>query len=254
MASKFLSLSLNVRSPERLAEFYVNILGFTATKHGAVIRLNYPHQETYIELHQATDNTVYKAGPLDRYWKFGLTLPDVDMAFKQLKEKGVTVLSEPSQRADIAYLGHILDPEGFQIELLQHTFEGEPLTAQGDKTLPLGGGATLGYVTFRTNDIKSELIRLQDDYGMVLLSKQEIPSFGFDLYFLGYTDERPPNPDITAVENRPWLWQRPYATYEIQHWHSSDVKIIPIQKTGMGFKSVNVHTDKRSNIATVIEL
>ncbi|WP_193221929.1 VOC family protein [Amylibacter sp. SFDW26] len=252
MSPKFLSLSLTAKSPETLAKFYVDILGFTATKHGAVIRLKYPHQETYIEFYQADDDTVYKAGPLDRYWKFGLTLPDADMAFILLKNKGVTILSEPAQRADIAYLGHILDPEGFQIELLQHTFEGEPLTTQGDKNLPLGGGASIGYVTFRTNDIESDTAYLEDDFGMTFLSKQEIPQFGFDLYFWGYTDERPPNPDLIAVENRPWLWQRPYATFEIQHWLNSDVKIAPLQNKGVGFKSVNVHADEKSDAGTVI--
>jgi hypothetical protein len=33
-----------------------------------------------------------------------------------------------------------------------------------------------------------------------------------------YLDETPPNPEnLEAVENREWLWQRPYTTLEIQY-------------------------------------
>ncbi len=37
------------------------------------------------------------------------------------------------------------------------------------------------------------------------------------MYFLAYTDEEPPHPDIESVDNREWLWQRPYTMLELQH-------------------------------------
>ncbi len=52
---------------------------------------------------------------------------------------------------------------------------------------------------------------------MSLLSVQPVSEYGFTLYFLAHTDEQPPNPDLEAVENRPWLWQRPYTMLELQH-------------------------------------
>ena len=44
-----------------------------------------------------------------------------------------------------------------------------------------------------------------------------MPNFGFTLYFLADQRESPPQPDLEAVENRPWLWRRPYTVLELQH-------------------------------------
>ena len=53
---------------------------------------------------------------------------------------------------------------------------------------------------------------------MKLLSIQDISAYGFCLYFLAFTSETPPVPsELESVENREWLWQRPYTTLEIQH-------------------------------------
>ena len=32
-----------------------------------------------------------------------------------------------------------------------------------------------------------------------------------------WSEETLPNPDLEAVENRPWLWSRPYTFIELQH-------------------------------------
>ena len=53
---------------------------------------------------------------------------------------------------------------------------------------------------------------------MKLLSIQDISAYGFCLYFLAFTSETPPVPtELESVENREWLWQRPFTTLEIQH-------------------------------------
>ena len=51
---------------------------------------------------------------------------------------------------------------------------------------------------------------------MKLLSVMPIPQLGFTLYFLGYSDEDPPNTsDLSAYENREWTWQRKITTLEL---------------------------------------
>ena len=57
---------------------------------------------------------------------------------------------------------------------------------------------------------------------MRLMSVQPIPERGFTLYFYAWSDEPLPDPDLEAVENREWLWARPYTLLELQHWHETD--------------------------------
>ena len=76
----------------------------------------------------------------------------------------------PHQFEDIGYMSHLRDPEGFQIELLQHTFLGQPKTSEGDKAWALGGRTALGQVTLRTSDIERDLALYRDTHGMRLLS------------------------------------------------------------------------------------
>ena len=92
----------------------------------------------------------------DRYWKIGITLPNVDMAVAQLRGRGVEV-SEPKQFQDIGYMSHLADPAGYQIELLQHDFESNRPVDAGDRDAVLGGGARVAQVTLRTNDLAGAL-------------------------------------------------------------------------------------------------
>ena len=64
----------------------------------------------------------YKAKTNHVYWKIGLTLQDVDVARDEIMKFGTNV-SKPIQYKDTGYLCHLKDPDGFSIELLQHTFE-----------------------------------------------------------------------------------------------------------------------------------
>ena len=143
-------------------------------------------------------------------------MPDVDVAARMLTDAGFAA-SAPHQFEDIGYMSHLRDPEGFQIELLQHTFLGQPKTSEGDKAWALAGGTALGQVTLRTSDIERDLALYRDTHAMRLLSIQPVRAYGFDLYFLTHSDDTPPNEDLKSVENRPWLWQRLYCTLELQH-------------------------------------
>jgi len=214
---QLVSVVLRVQSPDKLARFYQERLGMSTYAEGDALILGYEGEDALIELRQAADGEVYRHTPTDRYWKIGITLPNVDLAQAKLAKSGVAV-SKPKQFNDIGYMCHLADPEGFSIELLQHRFSGRRDAAAGDPGLPLGGGARLGQITLRVADIDRALDVYQDQLGMRLLSIQPVTAYGFTLYFLAFTDERPPNANLRSVENREWLWQRTYTTLELQHF------------------------------------
>lgn len=207
---------LSVRSPKDLARFYTTYLGMSERVEDDVIILGYDGIDAALELRQASSDRVYAHGHSDRYWKIGITLPDLNLAHTQLREAGLAV-SDPNQFGDIGYMCHLSDPEGYAIELLQHHFQGNCDRAAGDPDKALGGGARIGQITLRTSDLDQALAFYRDRLDMRLLSIQPVEKFSFTLYFLAFTDERPPHEDLEAVGNREWLWQRPYTTLEFQY-------------------------------------
>ena len=62
---------------------------------------------------------------------------------------------------------------------------------------------------------------------MRLLSMQDVGQYGFDLHFYAFTDQVPPNADLWVVENREWLWKRPYTTLEFQHLAGVEFAPVP---------------------------
>ena len=235
---RFDGVSLNVNNPETLAKFYTDILGMELSIDATTYTLGYGAQSARLYLKAATAPQTYSHSRQDIYWKIGITVPDVNAAYAYLMDCGVLV-STPGQFQDIGYLCHLSDPEGFQIELLQHTFEGRPKTATPDMSQPLGGGAHLAHVTLRTTDIAHERALYETEYGLSLLSIQPVPSYGFDLYFFAATSDTPPDPDLVSVDNREWLWQRPYPVLEIQHCHAPAI-IKPTPSSGtVGYAGLN---------------
>lgn len=231
-----------VKNSKALSAFYVEILGMQSRVTELGLELAFNDGDWPLILSQSPSSEPYQHSKTDRYWKIGITLPNVDLAYEQLSAKSVDI-SEPRQFRDIGYMCHLADPEGFQIELLQHTFEGLPRTSDGDPNLPLGGGAQIGQVTLRTTDIEKELAQYRDELGMKLLSIQPVTENGFDLYFLAFTDEEPPNTNLKNVDNRPWLWQRPYTTLEIQHYLDPSVRIGTPNDNETGFAGIEFNTD-----------
>lgn len=206
---------LRVTSVPELAAFYTDYLGMTVEYKGEVACLGYGGEGAQLELQPLVSDLAYQHGKLDEYWKIGITLPNIDIACSNLRYAGIEV-SQPRQFMDIGYLCHLQDPHGHCIELLQHTFEGQPRTAEGNAALPLGGGAQIGQITLRTCDIESSLQTYVQESGMRLLSVQEVKDFNFSLYFLAFTNDEIPNNDLFSAANRPWLYQRPYTTLELQ--------------------------------------
>ncbi|UWQ79130.1 VOC family protein [Leisingera sp. S132] len=204
-------LRLQVEDPEQLAEFYADVLGMEARAEGEAWRAGYAGGDADVILLPGGSRAPHSRD--ERYWKIGICLPDLDIACEHLRQKGVEV-SAPHQFRDIGYMAHLHDPGGFTIELLQHDFLGNRPDGSADPALPLGGGAHVGQITLRTGDIAADLALHSD---MKLLSVQGVAEFGFDLHFLAFTEETPPDPDLQSVANREWLWRRPYTTLEFQH-------------------------------------
>ena len=228
---------LRVQSPESLARFYVEHLGMTVLDEGRAVLLGFGGDDALIEMRPATPGNRYTHRRSDRYWKIGVTLPNVDMACAQLRKADVEV-SQPRQFGEIGYMCHLEDPEGFSIELLQHRFGAQGSEGAGDPKKPLGGGARIGQVTLRVADLDAALGFYRDRLRMTLLSIQPVPDYGFTLYFLAFTEERPPNVDLEAVDNREWLWQRPYTTLELQHFRDATTTFTLPAATAAGFAGI----------------
>lgn len=184
--------------------------------------LGYPGQSEGLELKFWSGPSrpdPYRTSNSDGYWKIGITLPDVGLAVEKLRAQGVRV-SDPGQFRDIGYLCHLKDPDGLSLELLQHHFESNFQTPKPGGG-PLGGTAKIGQITLRISNPEESLAYYQK-LGMKLLSVQPVEPYRFTLYFLAFTEEIPPEPNLESVNNREWLWQRPYTTLELQHrWKQS---------------------------------
>jgi predicted enzyme related to lactoylglutathione lyase len=211
--SRLSAVRLAVRDPQKLAKFYSQHMGMRAVPDGNCIRLGYAGDNASLMLYPG--GGTYRHVRTDDYWKIGITLPNVDIAYQQLVAAGVSV-SAPYQFDNIGYMCHLRDPEGFVIELLQHDFEQNRPDEAGQPAQPLGGGARIGQITLRCSEVEP-ILREYQTRGMSLLSVQPVTKFGFTLYFLAFTNETPPNRNLEAVENREWLWKRPYTTLELQH-------------------------------------
>ena len=119
---KLVGVVLRVENPAHLAEWYKNILGMSVeNESGSSWICEYGINSSRIKLLQGF-GTPYQADKNSVYWKIGLALPDVRSAREIILEKGHDV-SEPVQFLKIGYMCHLNDPQGFAMELLQHTFE-----------------------------------------------------------------------------------------------------------------------------------
>ena len=206
---KLETLTLRVTNPQAQRQFYRDVMGMQELADG---RLRYSDEEAALAFVEA--EKAYQPQKSDVYWKIAIAVPNLDLACEQLAAKGVTV-SEPHQFRDVGYLAHTSDPEGFSIELIEHWFEGDRPATSYDEAL-LGGGPHFNLITLRTADIAAvepEVLA----WGMKPLSVQPVEPYGFTLYFYAFTDETPPDADLKAIENRTWVYQRPYTVLELQH-------------------------------------
>lgn len=184
---------------------------------------------------------VYRPVREDVYWKIGLALHDVNEAVKTIGKSLKRSLDPGKQFFDIGFLTSIRDSAGLSIELLQTTFETsekrrnelwgsdeqkaylDRVRAHGDVTvgsLLATQPFVVGQITLRICDKDESLGFYQNVMGMKLLSVQLVKKFGFTLYFLAFTNDKPPNEeDLESVENREWCWERRYTTLELQYFN-----------------------------------
>lgn len=201
------TIVLRCADPEAQTAFYRGVLGMRARPDGTV---GYADGEAGL-LFEAGEGP-YEMAAGDLYWKIALSVPNIELACRQLADRGVAV-GAPRQVGDIAYLAHFRDPAGFAVELLDHRFEGERPSQDVDAER-LGGGAHLSLLTLRSHDI-GQAARATKAMGMTPLSIVPAPDLGFTLHFYGFTAERPPNPDPYAVENRTWVYRLPRTVLEV---------------------------------------
>ena len=234
-------LILRCNSPETLAAFYKDHLGMAARPEGASWVVGYGGPDAEIELRPATQLQPYGHSKQDRYWKIGIMVPNLDLAHSILESQGIAV-SAPHLFEDIGYMCHLEDPEGFQIELLQQTFPDAPNTL--GYLLSDTVFSCIGQITLRTGELDADLAEFRDGKGMTLVSVQPVPKYGFTLYFLAFGDTPPEGIDLTSVENRRWLWQRPYTCLELQ---AKNEKVVPPSRDDLkpGFVDVTFTNDPK---------
>lgn len=230
---KIENITLGCLAPSAQRQFYCTVLGMSESSDGSV---GYGALEARLQFQQA--KRPYQPLPQDLYWKIAIAVPDIDLACRQLTALGVAV-DAPRQFLDVGHLAHFKDPEGFTIELIEHWFAGARQAEPIDSTR-LGGGAHLNLLTLRTANIQ-QVRQTCEGWNMKPLSVQPVSEHGFTLYFFAFTDDEPPSPDLSAVENRPWLYQRRYTVLEVQYRHADTGAVLTQPTRGdAGYLSTRV--------------
>lgn len=219
--------SLYISNPKRSLDFYVNKLGMKLFKSFIEdeiefyqLKFNEDTKEAVLELiyDKSNKETIFPkdSSKLEGYWKMSISIKDVDIARNKLLEKDIEV-STAFQVPNVAYLCHFFDPDGYALELIQHEFEQNHIKEKENKNYTLGNKAIFSLITYRVKDINKSLDFYKNTLDMELFSKMKVHQRGFELYFLGYSQETLPNKDIEAIENRTWLWQRDFTMIELQY-------------------------------------
>jgi len=244
MTPKLVGIVLKVSNPQKLANWYKDVLGMSIKQDGTnswICEYEKFNQSAQVKLIPGPSGSQYKSERDHVYWKIGLSLQDVNLAREKIMNLGTSQVSPPAQFFDIGYLCHLADPEGFSIELLQHTFEKNFVKSPLDTTgMVLGQTCLIGQITLRCSNIEKSLEFYQEILGMKLLSIQQVEAYGFTLYFLAFTDETPPNEDLNSIEIREWLWQRPYTTIELQHKPGAKLQGMTDNCNNLGVESVEI--------------
>ncbi len=243
-----LTHDLRVRDLTDILDFYCRLLGMHVFE-GEVntLRVGY-HPESCHIVFRKTDVSAYSTQPNDFYWKIGITVPDLDASVAFLKDSGVNV-SDPVQFRDIGYMSKIADPNGFIIELLQHGFEGNAKPTTNGHAV--GELATLAHITLRVTDIAAAKEFFGDRLGMRLMSIQPVSDYGFCLYFYTWSDEDLPETALESVNNREWLWARPYTFIELQHLQAPDAKICKSLPDASGFDGFTYGNQQGGDLYTI---
>lgn len=232
---------LIVSDVEKARAFYRDFLGMQDFGSESDPLMGYDEVECLLEFRAGAETPVY-SGADGFYWKIGLTLDDLDTAVAYLRSRDYEV-SDPRQFLDIGYMCHLRDPNGLPIELLQKRFEGNHTWLDASVAHAIGSQATLAHVTLRVSNLEPIQNFCEKRLGMRLLSVQpvELPELEFTLYFYAWSRDVLPEADLEAVQNREWLWARPYTLLEIQHLQTPPVDQVQHRREGAaGFDALGL--------------
>lgn len=233
---------LRVNKIDNLLQFYSKLLGMEILKQtDTTVSFAFKKAKCKLQFGLKDVDSV-KINGNDFYWKIGITVQNLDIAVSHLKQNNIDV-TEPKQFRDIGYMSKISDPNGFIIELLQKDFENKHLAPPTGH--PIGDQSTFAHITLRVTDIDSSRNFFENELGMRLMSVQPVEPYGFSLYFYSWSNEELPNPNLQSVNNREWLWKRPYTLIELQHLESAEAKVYKnkVNESGMeGFSILNSET------------
>ena len=229
--AKIETIRLRCVNPDGQVAYYRDVLGMDVL---AADTVGYGGAEAALKFLPAKEP--YRPQTNDLYWKIALAVPDIKLACQQLTDRGISV-GTPRQFRDVGYLAHFQDPEGFPIELIAHAFEGQGQSEPVDPDR-LGGGAHLNLLTLRAAEI-APIREACTAWKMMPLSVQPVESHGFTLYFFAFTSEQPPSKHLTAIENRTWVYQRPYTVLEVQHVHDAD-QVRATSGTQSGYEATEI--------------
>ena len=199
MSAPFTKLSRNVLNclpsmRNSMDDFYVNKIGMEClVQNKDVSMYSFPHSsDCNLELRfRDTFESTENYSRSNAYWKIGLGGPDVNVARDSLMSNGIEV-AKPGQFMDIGYLCDLYDPSGFNIELLQHSFQsnfdGNKIDdlMNTDKYKLGSNEVSVTNITLRVSDIKKSLFFYETIMGMTYLSKQPVEKYGFTLYFFDF--------------------------------------------------------------------
>lgn len=224
------NLQVACRDAKKTVDFY-RACGMSSKEDGLLVFANSSESAGIALLQNKATVNRYTSDRGDVYWKIGFAVDDVDATVVEINKLGlISGVGDGHQFIDVGYLTHLQDPSGFTVELLQTTFE----TSEVEKLrrlriardmgpiTPHGQAPVIGQITLRVSNISASLDFYRNMLQMKLLCIEPVARYGFTLYFLAYTTEDAPNmASLEAVENREWLYQRPFTTLELQHPHDA---------------------------------
>ncbi|MBU6427797.1 MAG: VOC family protein [Cyanobacteria bacterium REEB65] len=121
---RFLHTRLKVRDLERSIAFYCQQLGCTLTERKVSGRgtqlafLALPGARAHLELAYLPWDPDFRLD--DDIFHLAFEVPNLDQAIATLRAAGIPITEEASRSSSGSLLAFIADPDGYEIELLQH--------------------------------------------------------------------------------------------------------------------------------------